>query len=157
MSRSRQPARLYTVDLAVFIRPVQFPMPLDCVEHPQTVVQVDQIGAATHQHVLAVVDELTASGIDEAGRSSAENLSALDDDWLTVGLGELKGRGNSRQAAADDRDTSFQRQVLPTGLPGLPNHLARTAMTLLCQAPRRTRLFVTICEGSSSIFTSSEW
>ena len=153
MKRGGQPARLYAVDLTVAVCPIQLSVPVDLIEHPKTIVQVDQVGAAPHQHVLAVVDDLTASWIDEAGRSSTQDLSGLDDDRLAVGVGKLQGRGDPRQAPADDRDASSQSEPFPVGW---PNHLARIAINPFRHAPRRTRLLVIICDGSSSIFFKSE-
>ena len=80
-------------------------MPFDELKHADTLVQVDQIRAASHEDMLAVVEHLARTGIDKAGRPPAQTLAGFDENGMTVRFNKTHRRGDTRQPAPDDGDT----------------------------------------------------
>jgi hypothetical protein len=47
-------------------------VPLNGIGHAQTLIEVEQVGATTHQDVLAIVEHLTSARVSEAGCSATQ-------------------------------------------------------------------------------------
>ena len=82
------------------------------VVEPGPPAEVEEVRAAAHGHVLAGVHEPAAHGILERRGAAAGAASRLEHRDGQAGLGEGRGRGQTGETAADDRDAGR------TGPPG---------------------------------------
>src|SRR5690606_1507120 len=81
-----QVVRFEKVGYAVAISKVESAMPLDAVGDTEAFVEVQQVGAALEQNVLAVVEHLAGRRIDKTGGPSAEPLAGLNKRDRDAGL-----------------------------------------------------------------------
>ena len=72
-----QQAGLHDVGRVRRIGPVHARVPFDGVGHAQALIEVEQVGATTHQDVLAIVEHFTSARVSEAGCSATQLASCL--------------------------------------------------------------------------------
>src|SRR3569833_1215904 len=89
------PARLDERELLV---------PLDLVLNTEALVEVDQVRAATEQHVLAVVHDFTRCRMFVRRSSTAKIRLALEECDLVPGIGQRAPRCKTSESAPDDAD-----------------------------------------------------
>ena len=87
---------------AVFIAEIDGFFEADQMIAFQSAIQIQQIGAAAQQHMLAVVDLLTRLGIDEGTGPTAEGFSGFDQRDAQTGGFQGDGGGDAGDTAADD-------------------------------------------------------
>ena len=119
-------------------------VPADPVEDPESGVEIEDVRAAPHDDVLAVVEPEAGARIVEAGGPPTELPARLEDDRDPAGVGEPDGRGEPGHAGTDDHG-SLHPPFLPTGNvpPARASRRARKAMRAFRQDPRRTRFSTT--------------
>ena len=117
---------------------MQSPVPFNVVKDVQSIVKIDQIRAATQQHVLAIVDGRAGARIGQRCRSAAKSLAALDENGPFAGFGDADSSSNTRQPASNDRNAPLHTGALacldaasPPCVTNLASHLARSAMAPL--------------------------
>lgn len=80
----------------------QFIEPLNFVIYSKLLIEMDEIGAAAEQDVLAVVHHLAGAGM-LIGRGASANVGAsLKDCDLKTRIGKRAAGGQSGKTAADD-------------------------------------------------------
>ena len=141
-----KPARLQFVRRMRWIGPVGDGMPRDLVEHAKPTVQVEQVGAATHGHMLTVVQHLTRARIHETGGAAAKFPARLDHHGAMARLGKAQRRGDARDAAADHHHLLHWRTS--AGF----MRVARQAIHALRRLDRRARPDTTI-RGLAAIWS----
>ena len=67
-----QQAGLHHVRRVRRIGPVHAGVPLDGIGHAQALIEVEQVGATTHQDVLAIVQHFTSARVGETGCSATK-------------------------------------------------------------------------------------
>src|ERR1700724_681985 len=72
-------------------------IPADFVFHADAAIELDQVGTAAKQDVLAVVDDFAGSGMLVGRCASAEIRPALKERDAKAGIGESAGGGESSQ------------------------------------------------------------
>ena len=85
-------------------------VPMQMSIQTSTLQELKQVGAATHRHVLTIVDRLVTNPIRERAGTSAGDASRLQDGDLRIGTGVLGtgvtrdrfGRRHAGQTPADD-------------------------------------------------------
>lgn len=83
--------------------------PLNFITDAEYCVQPQQAFAATHDHVLAIVDRLPGLGIAGASRSAAKLSAGLDECDSFATVRQCHRCGDARHAATDDDDVCFAR------------------------------------------------
>src|SRR5690606_23849427 len=78
---------------------------LDVILDAQSAIEMDQVGAAAQQDMLAVVEQPAGGGVLKAGRPPPQQLAALDQRDIKTGVHEGSAGGNTGQAGTDDGDT----------------------------------------------------
>jgi hypothetical protein len=68
------------------------------------VVEADEVGAASEEDVLTVVDDFVDAGMQIGRSAAAEIAAALDELHAVAGFCEGAGRGHAGYAATDDGD-----------------------------------------------------
>ena len=71
---------------------------------PRRLIELDEIGAAAEQNVLAVVHHFPGAGMLVGGGASAEKGTALKQGDLKTAVGKRTAGGQPRQPAADNRN-----------------------------------------------------
>jgi hypothetical protein len=105
-------------------------MKLDAVPNLQPIVKVEQVGAATEQHVLAIVDSRTVFvGAVQRIRScpATEKGAGLKYRHFLLGGTECDCCGETRKSAADNGNTVLAGQSVKRSRPLSPR--ARTALS----------------------------
>src|SRR5882762_4336957 len=78
--------------------------PFDFFLNAKLFIEVNQIGAAAQQDVLAVVHDLAGAGVFVRGGASAHVGAAFEESHLAARVGEGAPGGEAREASADDGD-----------------------------------------------------
>src|SRR5579871_758734 len=96
--RRRLPSRQNEGDLVI---------PANLLLDAQPVVEIDQVGAAAEQHVLAVVDHLSCARQFVGGGTAAEERPAFEQLDEITGIGQSATGRQSCESAANDRYGAF--------------------------------------------------
>jgi hypothetical protein len=131
-------------------------LPADQVADAQPAVEVEQIGAAAEQDVLAVVELLAGLGLFERSGAATQGSSGFEQCDGDAGGFEGDGGGHAGEPAADDDDA---RRIggCVVALPHLHDGLVRSArqpIRSLAQTESETRRRSTR-EGRAAIFFRS--
>ena len=82
-------------------------VPTNFVFHSKTPIKLDEIGATTEQHVLAVIHHLAGAGMLVGRGTSPEKRAALKQRDLETAIGEGATGGQPGQAATYNSDLGF--------------------------------------------------
>ena len=118
MERSGQGRRADDRGAASRLKKRQVFIPADFVFDPGTAVELDQVGAAAQQHVLAVIHDLAGTRMLVGGRPPAQVRTALEERHPESGLGKGAPGSQTSQPASGDGDCGRL-------CPGLGHHARR--------------------------------
>ena len=76
--------------------------PADCLAYPEAPIKIDQVGAVTEQHVLAVVDHLAGARVQVRGGAAAKIAPLLEQTDLVARARQGTRGREPRQSTADD-------------------------------------------------------
>jgi hypothetical protein len=82
----------------------EFGLPAKQPVDPDPPAKVGQVGAASHAHVLAVVDQFAGGGVRERAGTAAEPGSALEQADPDTSTGQAGGGGQPGKSTTDDHD-----------------------------------------------------
>src|SRR3954464_1950701 len=102
MQRGRQRARAKNALAAARLQIVVGMMPLNLVLDAEPPVEIDQIGAAAEQHMLAVIDFLARGGDFVGGSASAEEGPGFEKVDFEAGFAESSSARHPGEAAANN-------------------------------------------------------
>ena len=85
------------------IGPISFFVPLHPLQHAQTLIEIQQIDAAPHGDVLAVVENFSSARVHKAGGATTQFTACFKHNWSEAGLGQAQRGGNARNAPANNR------------------------------------------------------
>jgi hypothetical protein len=77
---------------------------VDLVLDPDATVEGDEVGTATEEHMLTVVDDFVDSGMKVGGGAAAEVAAAFNEMHSIAALGECAGSAHAGDAATYDCD-----------------------------------------------------
>ncbi len=89
---------------AAGVEEVKRVLPVDEMFDADAAVEVDEVGAAAEENVLAVVEDFAGFGVFEGAGASAEGFAGFDEGDREAGGFEGNGGGHSRESTADDED-----------------------------------------------------
>ncbi len=90
-------------DAGIGIGEIEGVVPVDDVEYAESVVEVDEMGAAAEEDMLAMVDGFSGALIGEAGGAAAEFFGCFDKGEVAAFAFKAKGGGESGDSAAEDQ------------------------------------------------------
>ena len=82
-------------------------MPLNLIVHPKTLIQINEIGAATQQNMLAVVQQIIGCRIIKARGSTTKPHACFNEGDFLPGISKSKCCGNTSQTAAEDEGVAM--------------------------------------------------
>src|ERR1043165_6897020 len=82
----------------------QFFVPADLFFDSDPSVELEQVGAAPQQDVLAIVDDFARAGMFVGRGAPAQIGTPLQERYTIAGLGQRTTRRQSRQSCSDHRD-----------------------------------------------------
>src|SRR6478672_8074458 len=105
MQRRRQPSRRAEVAPLPFrSEEMQRAVSLEEFQNTYPAAEVQKARAATHRHVLTMVDGLAGLLFDVRSRSSPQSPSGFKQLHAKAALAKRRGSGETRQPATDDGD-----------------------------------------------------
>src|SRR3970282_624381 len=112
MQRSRQRRGAQGINSALRLK-VEAVVVTEAIRGAGRAEEIDEVGAAAEQHVLAIVDWFGFTGGNK-GRGAAPQYRPLFDELDGVaGLGKTQRRRHARQAPAENRYASTRQSGLP--------------------------------------------
>ena len=102
MKRRRQRTRLQRRRLAAGQNEVDLVVPANLLLDAEPAIEVDEVGAAAEQHVLAVVDHLAGAGQFVRRCAAAEIGTALEELDVIARFGQSASGGETGKTAAND-------------------------------------------------------
>ena len=121
-------------------------MPLHAPENSESVIEIEQVCATSHQHMLTVVQHFSTARIDKTRRSSAKFFSRFQKHHPLARIHKSNRCRNTRESASDDCNRRLH------DLRPMPR--ARSAIITLRSVGNETRLRE-ICDGSRAIRSRS--
>ena len=79
-------------------------VPEDLVGHPDAGIEIDQVGAAAEEDMLAVVDHFASAWMEVGGGAAAQVAAALQDGDAKTGVGQGAGGCQPGHAASNYGD-----------------------------------------------------
>src|SRR6185436_13905137 len=105
MERRGEPTRrLEVAPLPFRAEEVQRAVPLEEFQDAGAAAEVQKARAATHRHVLTMVDGLAGFLFDVGSRSSPQSPSGFKQLHARAALAKRRSSGETRQPATDDGD-----------------------------------------------------
>src|SRR5258708_27405498 len=85
--------------------------PANLVLDSDSAIKRDQIGAASKEHVLAVVHDLASSGMFVRRSAASEVGTAFEDGHAETAVRECARGGKAAQSASDDRHCGLRATI----------------------------------------------
>ena len=102
MERRWQRGGAHHIAAPVGATPCDRVVPVNCILHAKPRIEVNQVRAAAHENMLAVVEHAPAHPVFETGSASSKPPPRLEHDWPISGVTEPQRRCKPREAPAND-------------------------------------------------------